>query len=112
DFFERYMFIVDFPVYLNGEPKEFSLHHDGGDGNPLQGMEFEGQTFSVKDASYNLMLNFEFSSAFKVWTYSHDTYSRMNTDDYQSRYQAINMVFIPNEKEFKISLKLKLGSGN
>ena len=61
-------------------------------------MSFEGNRFSVKDASYNLVVEFEFSCNFKVWTYSHDTFSRMNTDDYQSRYQAIGVALLPKPR--------------
>ncbi len=109
DFLEKYDFMVEFPVYFNGDPKEFLLRHEGGEGNPLQGAAFEASRFILEDRSYNLFLEFDLSCPFKVWTYSHDTYSRMNTDDYQSRYQAIGLVLLPTEKEFKISVKMRTG---
>nr|MDO8087816.1 DUF1926 domain-containing protein [Candidatus Sigynarchaeum springense] len=107
DFLDKYDFMIEFPVYFNGEPKEFLIHHGSGDGNPLQGMTFDASRFTLEDRSYKLLLEFELSCRFKVWAYSHNTYSRMNTDDYQSRYQAIGVVLLPTEKEFKISVKMR-----
>ncbi|MBN2150542.1 MAG: DUF1926 domain-containing protein [Candidatus Lokiarchaeota archaeon] len=109
DFLEKYDFMVEFPVYFNGDPKEFVLRHEGGEGNPLDGRVFQGSRFTLVDGTYGLLLGFELSCPFRIWTYSHDTYSRMNTDDYQSRYQAIGMVLLPSEKEFKISVKMGTG---
>ncbi len=109
DFLEKYDFMVEFPVYFNGDPKEFMLHHEGGEGNPLQGTVFDASRFTLVDKSYKLLLEFDLSCPFKIWTYSHDTYSRMNTDDYQSRYQAIGVVLLPSEKEFKLSVRMRTG---
>lgn len=110
DFLDTYEFLVDFPIYFNSEPKDFLLKNYEGEGNPLDGMIFEASTFSLKEAGDGLVLEFEFSCPFQIWTYSHDTYSRMNTDDYQSKFEAIGMVFLPSETEFKIDVRISSGN--
>jgi hypothetical protein len=108
DFLDTYSFLVDFPIYFNSEPKEFVLRHGYGEANPLDDMEFEATTFTLKEPD-GFVLDFEFSCLCKVWAYSHDTYSRMNTDDYQSKFEGIGLVFSPTEKEFKINVKISAG---
>ncbi len=103
EFTDRYAFMVDFPVFFNGDPKEFVLSSTTGQWNPLDGVEMAGDRFYLLDTSYGLKLSFELSEPVRFATWAHVTFSRMNTNDYQSKYQGIGMAFNPGTKPFSIT---------
>nr|MDO8117583.1 DUF1926 domain-containing protein [Candidatus Sigynarchaeota archaeon] len=106
-FFERYTIIIDFPIFFNGDPKGFVVSSAGDKKNPLDGVMLVTNCFSLLDTSYGLEMSFELSDTVNVSTWSHVTFSRMNTNDYQSKYQGIGMAFNPKTTDFSITCNMK-----
>ncbi|MBD3186914.1 DUF1925 domain-containing protein, partial [Candidatus Bathyarchaeota archaeon] len=105
DFPEGQSLIVDFPVFFNGDPEKFELETEaGGVTSPLKSGFTKTRQLTLRDSTYDLVLEFSFDRTIEVWHYAHETYSRMNTDDYQSKYQGIGIVFKIGDGQISFSL--------
>jgi alpha-amylase len=110
EFFEDHTLIVEFPVYFNGDTDGFQLLDGQPARNPLDGVETSGDRFTLRDETNRLNVAFSFSSPVTAWMYKHETFSRMNTDDYQAKYQAIMVVLLFEQADFSFRVSLSQDS--
>ncbi|MHA1794001.1 MAG: alpha-amylase/4-alpha-glucanotransferase domain-containing protein [Promethearchaeota archaeon] len=101
--------LVNIPIFFNGDPKLFELNAGSRTINPLKGISLETSSFSLTDKTYGLKIIFTLSSDEKISIFSHETYSRMNTDDYQSKYQGIDIFLITPRKNMQIKMDIISG---
>ncbi|MHA1684722.1 MAG: alpha-amylase/4-alpha-glucanotransferase domain-containing protein [Promethearchaeota archaeon] len=108
DLLQENALLVDFPIFFNGDPVKFSINSGVATGNPLDGLVMASERITLHDESYGLKMELIFQETVTVVSYSHETFSRMNTDDYQSKYQAIGLAI--KALGSKVSFILKLTS--
>ena len=106
EIFNQFEFVVEFPLFFNGNPKEFIAKWNNEAKNPLDGIEALTRSIDFIDRSYNLKVNMIFNELTRVYTYSHETFSRMNTDDYQSKYQGVGILLHLNNPSLKMSINI------
>ena len=86
--------------------KEFQIKQDDATLNPLDGADFTARKFSLRDGTYDLEVTFSSTIPLRVLACQHETFARMNTDDYKTMYQGIGLAFIHKGTDFKIDITI------
>ncbi|MHA1700169.1 MAG: hypothetical protein ACTSWN_15105, partial [Promethearchaeota archaeon] len=80
--------------------------------NPLNGIAITSKFMKLVDQTSGIQVTFEFSSDIKIWVNEYATFSRMNTDDYQSKYQGIELAFISTTPNLTIMMNINRSRPN
>ncbi|MFX0099287.1 MAG: alpha-amylase/4-alpha-glucanotransferase domain-containing protein [Candidatus Hodarchaeota archaeon] len=106
EFKDKYEFLLDFPIYFNGDPSKFKIQYNDVKQNPLDGTDFTVRAFSILDETYDLEVTFISSIPLRVIACQHETFARMNTDDYKTMYQGIGLAMIHDGSDFRLDITI------